>query len=94
MLKRQEEENLYFSTKVELRINNVTYRPAICYKVPPLAKRNLEEYESKGKVTFYSSPVRFVNGGLAPVLTEQSSAVSSVVRSEERAAKISKRKGK
>ena len=89
MFKRQEEENLYFSTKVELKINGVVYRPSICYKVPPFAKKSLEEYGSK--VTFYKTPVRFVNGGLASAPVEQATAVPSVVRADE---KTSKRKGK
>ena len=78
--KRQEDEKLFFSTKKELKIDGVIYRPSICYKVPTLARRSLEKYEADRVVTFYPSKVRFVNGGLAPVPVEQVSAeVSSVV---------------
>ena len=81
MFKRNQDEQLYFSTKVELKINNSIYRPSICYKVPALAKTSLEKYAADGKITFYSAPVRFVNGAIAHVKTEQASAgVPSVVR--------------
>lgn len=93
MLKGQNDDNLYFSTKVELKINGMIFRPSICYKVPPLAKKSLEKF-SPDKVTFYTSPVRFVNGALAPVLSEQaSSGVASVVREVE-ATKTAKKKSR
>ena len=79
MIKRQEEKNLYFSTKVELKINGFVYRPSICYPVPSLARKSLENYEKEGKVTFYPNKVRFVNGALAVSLNEQSAGVASVV---------------
>lgn len=79
MFKRQDEKNSYFSTKVELKINNAIYRPSICYKVPSLARRSLEKFEAEGKVVFYSAPVRFVNGALAVSLNEQSTGVPSIV---------------
>lgn len=94
MFKRQEEENLFFSTKVELKINDTVYRPSICYPVPSLARKSLTNYEAEGKVTFYKTRVRFVNGALAVPLTEKTSAgVPSVVR-EESEIKNSKRKNK
>ena len=93
MFNRQDEKELYFSTTRELKINNVIYRPSICYKVPALAKRNLDELAKEGKVKFYTQPVRFVNGALAPVPTGQAErGVSSVILEEE--AKPAKKRGK
>ena len=94
MFKRQDEDTLYFSTKSELKINGIIYRPSICYKVPPLAKKSLKDYEATGKVTIYTSPVRFVNGGLAPVPAGQTTAVPSVVRADEGITRSPRRKGK
>lgn len=84
MLKRQTDEQLYFSTKVELKINNMRFRPSICYKVPVLAKKSLEKYAEGGKVTFYHQPVRFVNGAVVSSTTASvSEGVPSVVREEK-----------
>ena len=93
MFKRQDDKLLYFSTKVELKIGGTVYRPSICYKVPPLAKGSLEKYAEQGKITFYQSPVRFVNGTLAPSPTEQNTEVASIAERVEET-KSSKRKGK
>ena len=57
-----ETEDLYFATKVELKINDIVYRPSICYKVPALSKKNLEKLAAEGKVVFFDEKVRFVNG--------------------------------
>lgn len=93
MFKRQTEDQLFFSTKVELKINNTIYRPSICYPVPALAKKSLDKYAADGKVVFYPNRVRFVNGALAPAASSMSSAgVSSVVRTEE--VKTTKRKSR
>lgn len=93
MFKRQTEEQLFFSTKVELKINNTIYRPSICYPVPALAKKSLEKYAADGKVVFYPNRVRFVNGALARTIPKQSSAgVPSIVREEE--VKTTKRKSR
>jgi len=93
MFKRHNDELLYFSTKVELKIGNVVYRPSICYKVPPLAKASLNKFAADGAVTFYETPVRFVNGALAKVAEEQKAAgVPSVTRDET--FKTAKKKGK
>lgn len=59
MLKRVNEKQLYFSTKAEIRIHGVAYRPSICYKVPAGARESLEKHKA---VTFHEGPVRFVNG--------------------------------
>jgi hypothetical protein len=84
MLKRHEDKLLFFSTKVELKISGTVYRPSICYKVPALAKASLEKQAALGKVTFYTSPVRFVNGIVKYPPAEQAVAgVASVNRSEE-----------
>ena len=94
MLQRQSEKNLYFSTKVELKINEVVYRPSICYPVPPLARKSLERYASEGKVIFYENKVRFVNGAAAvPVSDKTATEVSSVVRDTVET-KTTKRKNK
>jgi len=65
MFKRQSDEQLYFSTKVELKIGQTIFRPSMCYKVPSLAKGSLDKFAEKGVVTYYASPVRFVNGAVA-----------------------------
>ena len=94
MFQRQGEKNLYFSTKVELKINGTVYRPSICYQVPSLARKNLEKFAEAGKVTFYEQPVRFVNGALATTPADKLSVdVSSVVK-ENSETKTSKRKNK
>ena len=94
MLQRQSEKNLYFSTKVELKINNVTYRPSICYQVPSLAKKSLEKYAAEGKVIFYEQRVRFVNGAVAQTPVDNiTTGVASVVK-ENSEVKSSKRKNK
>jgi hypothetical protein len=94
MLQRQSEKNLYFSTKVELKINGVSYRPSICYQIPSLARKSLEKFEAEGKVIFYEQQVRFVNGAVAIPLTEnKSTGVPSVVK-ENSEIKNSKRKNK
>lgn len=80
MLQRQSEKNLYFSTKVELKINDVVYRPSICYPVPSLARKSLEKYESEGKITFYENKVRFVNGVVAVLPADKTgTGVPSIV---------------
>ena len=84
MFKKINTEQLFFSTKVELLINGVRYRPSICYKVPTLAKASLEKFVLAGKVIFYKEPIRFVNGiatKKAPGKTAV--AVPSVVRTTE-----------
>jgi len=91
MFKNKETELLYFSTKVELRISGVTYRPTICYKVPPFAKKSLDKLEAKGTVTFYKEKVRFVNGGPAKKTTVVSAPVASVVRPADGAKPVKKR---
>ena len=65
-----EQEVLYFSTTVELKMNGVTYRPAMCYKVPPFAKKSLQPLVNAGKVTFHEAPVHFVNGAISPMATD------------------------
>ena len=71
---------LYFSTKVELKMNGVTYRPAMCYQVPAFAKKSLQPFADAGKVTFHNEPVHFVNGAIAHRTTEaQLTAVESIV---------------
>jgi hypothetical protein len=91
MLRRREEEQLYFSTKNELKIGNVVYRPSICYKVPPLAKESLNKFAEKGVVVYYDSPVRFVNGAIAKMSEEQSApGVPSVAKEPQ----VYKKKGK
>ena len=92
MFRKQEEENLYFSTKMELKINNVIYRPSICYKVPPFSKTKLKELEAAGKVIIYPNKVRFVNGAVVQA-EKNTQAVASVVRPEE-TEKHSKRKSR
>lgn len=95
MLQRQSEKNLYFSTKVELKINDVVYRPSICYPVPSLARKSLEKYEAEGKVVFYENRVRFVNGAVAVLPADKTeTGVPSVVREETAESKSSKRKNK
>ena len=94
MLQRQSEKNLYFSTKVELKINGVSYRPSICYRIPSLARKSLEKFEAEGKVIFYEQQVRFVNGAVAiPLADNKSAGVPSVVK-ENSEIKTSKRKNK
>ena len=95
MLDRKVDEVLYFSTRVELKIDNVLYRPSICYRVPVLARTRIQEYEKQGKVTIYTSPVRFVNGKVVyPVEKQESTGVTSIVREVEPVATTSKKKGK
>lgn len=95
MLDRKADEVLYFSTRVELKIDNVLYRPSICYRVPVLARTRIQEYEKQGKVTIYTSPVRFVNGKVVyPVEKQESTGVTSIVREVEPVATTSKKKGK
>lgn len=94
MLQRQSEKQLYFSTKVELKINGVSYRPSICYQIPSLARKSLEKFEAEGKVNFYEQRVRFVNGAVAiPPTDKRSVGVPSVVK-ENSEIKNSKRKNK
>jgi hypothetical protein len=59
---RPMKEQLWFSTAVNLKIDGVTYRPSICYPVPPLAQTSLEAFVKQGKVKFYNKPVKFANG--------------------------------
>ena len=81
---------LYFSTKVELKMNGVTYRPAMCYQVPAFAKKSLQPFADAGKVTFYDEPVHFVNGAISHMTKAvQLSAVESI--SEEKP-KVEKKK--
>jgi len=91
MFKRQNEQQLYFSTKSELKIDGMTYRPSICYPVPSLAKKSLEKYAADGKVVFYNSKVRFVNGAVNIPSSEQHVSVASIVGEE---VKETKKKGK
>ena len=77
---RQTDEILYFSTKVELKIDGMVYRPSICYKVPVLARVRLLEYEKEGKVVIYKTPVRFVNGKVVYPAADQVSEVVSIIR--------------
>jgi len=93
MFTRRDDKILYFSTKVELKIDGVTYRPSICYKVPALSKASLKKYEAAGKVTLYENPVRFVNGIVTYMPTEQVSNVPSVVK-ETDTEKYTRRKNK
>ena len=75
------EKTLYFSTKVELKMNGVVYRPAMCYVVPPFAKKSLQPFADAGKVTFYDEPVHFVNGAVAHMTKEvEIKPVPSVVK--------------
>jgi len=80
MFRKKGSELEYFSTKVELTINKVKYRPTICYKIPPFAKKSLDKLEAKGTVTFYKEKVRFVNGGQATKTNVVASPVASIVR--------------
>jgi len=94
MFKRQADEQLFFSTKAELKIGNVVYRPSICYKVPSLAKGSLEKHAANGLVTFYTEQKRFVNGALAKNTTEQTAiSVPSIARTAEDSKNV-KKKGK
>ena len=94
MFNRQNNEILYFSTKVELKIDGTVYRPSICYKVPTLAKKSLEKFVADGKVTFYTNPVRFVNGIVKYVPVDQVvESASSIVESSE-PEKQTRKKGK
>ena len=77
---RQTDEILYFSTKGELKIDRMVYRPSICYKVPVLARVRLLEYEKEGKVVIYKTPVRFVNGKVVYPAADQVSEVASITR--------------
>lgn len=79
MLARKDNELLYFSTKVELKIDGVIFRPSICYKVPPFARVSLEKNKN---VTFYPKQVRFVNGVVAPILNEKKKDVPSFVKDD------------
>lgn len=60
-------EILYFSTSVELKMNGVTYRPSMCYQVPPFARKSLQPFVDSGKVKFHDAPVHFVNGAIAHI---------------------------
>ena len=93
---RQTDEILYFSTKTNLKINGMVYRPSICYKVPVLARVRILEYEKEGKVVIYKTPVRFVNGKVVYPSADQSSAgVASITRAVDPETKTtSKKKGK
>ena len=93
---RQTDEILYFSTKTDLKINGMVYRPSICYKVPVLARIRILEYEKEGKVVIYKTPVRFVNGKVVYPSADQTSAgVVSITREVEVDSKIlHKKKGK
>lgn len=90
MVNRQNDQKLFFSTKVELKIDGMVYRPSICYPVPSLAKKSLEKFEADGKVVFYPTRVRFVNGAVVIPSAEQTAGVSSIVEEE----KTEKKKGK
>lgn len=72
-------EILYFSTKVELKMNGVIYRPAMCYAVPPFARKSLQPFVDAGKVTFHNEPVHFVNGAIAHITKEVQTPVNSVI---------------
>ena len=89
MFKSVDEKDEYFSTKVELKINGIVFRPSICYKVPALAKGSLEKYAAEGKVVFYPAKVRFVNGAVAtnPVKQQGVASISEPV-------KVTKKRGK
>ena len=93
---RQSDETLYFSTKSDLKINGMIYRPSICYKVPILARIKILEYEKEGKVVIYKTPVRFVSGKVVYPSTDKTSVgVASITREIEVDSKIlSKKKGK
>jgi len=94
MFRRIEDKQIFFSTKSELKIEGMTYRPSICYKVPALAKKSLEKYAASGKITFYTEPVRFVNGVVQyPKVVAPVTGVASVVR-DERIQKSGRKKGK
>ena len=80
MFKQIDNEVLYFSTTSEVKISGITYRPSICYKVPPLSKGSLEKMKS---VTLYTEPVRFVNGSVAKAaMAQKATPVTSVVKSQ------------
>lgn len=89
MFKGQETEELYFSTKIELKIDGMIYRPSICYKVPTLAKRSLEANKN---VTFYSFPVRFVNGKVAASDSELATPVDSIIQEDTETGSTKKRR--
>ena len=83
MFKRQANEILFFSTTTDLKMNGVTYRPSICYQVPPFSKKSLDKFAAEGKVTFYPEKVRFVNGAAVAIKSEpQSVGVPSIVRDD------------
>lgn len=95
MFKRQTNEILYFSTIVELQINGMVFRPSICYKVPPFTKNSLDKLAAEKKVTFYTSPVRFVNGAVVSVKAEKPVVgVPSVIREEMQEHLTSRKKRK
>ena len=93
MFKRDDHKQLFFSTKVELEIDGVKYRPSICYSVPPLAKKSLEKYVEAGKVIFYTEKVRFVNGAAVAFASGQMTEVPSVIKNTPEA-KTSRRNKK
>ena len=83
-------ETLYFSTKVELKMNGVTYRPAMCYQVPPFARKSLQPFVDAGKVKFHNEPVHFVNGAIAHINKEvQIVSVESINNTPVKASKKS-----
>jgi hypothetical protein len=94
MFNRQNDEILYFSTKVELKINGTVYRPSICYKVPTLAKKSLEKFVAEGKVSLYTSPVRFVNGIVKFIPVNQATEGASSIVREDAPEKQTRKKGK
>jgi hypothetical protein len=80
MMRTHIDETLYFSTTVELKMNGVIYRPAICYKVPPCARAALEPLAAQGKVIFHKTMVHFANGAISHVPSVQpASGVDSIV---------------
>ena len=91
MFNRQSDKQLFFSTKSELKIDGMVYRPSICYPVPSLAKKSLEKYAADGKVVFYPAKVRFVNGAVVIPSAEKTASVSAIV---EETHKTSSKRGK
>jgi hypothetical protein len=91
MFNRLSDKQLFFSTTSELKIDGMVYRPSICYPVPSLAKKSLEKYAADGKVVFYPTKVRFVNGAVVIPATEKTASVAAIV---EDTYKTSSKKGK
>ena len=81
----------FFSVKTAVTVNNVQYRPSICYRIPYEVSGTIEELAKRGDAVLYAEEVRFLNGEVHSTSTEGISpadvVVAAVVSEEESGSK-------